>query len=555
MEVISDALYSHNDFILDAAAEFLATLLQQQDNCTTSVVEQTSSTTRDLSNHHYFLNELATAIGLQRFRFMERQAIGDNGTCRCLSRIASTIAISFRRNVTSNDDKEENIPDGLLDILLKATSHSVLNVSSIALDALNFLLQSSAPHAQNVALSNRFLPILQEKSIYPNSVLNELTSTNDNDEDEDMTMTTSGDTNNIHRTTATTTTTESFQEFNEFRQNCLAEALCSCYIMNPQLYLESSANALESLCNSTSQISNQPTVTSTSQIEGVLFCLGVVSVEVTKKVTLTKQRQEGGEALSFQNIPQDSSSSNNTENLLNRCILALASAPSHPTSNPLTLAQMCNFLGKYADLIASESEESQIQMQTPKNNIILDSAADLSLRSFKLASTAFRDNKQTKNIMDKMSVSPFAEAAIALRNILSRKPSHFTTSHALTALAGAWESAYCDSSTTPSKSSLEEKTPVYRVEDRKAISSGICRVLASLPSEQWVASLIALSRPTIENLEIAIRKADDLMLRHTTRRSGNDLSSSSSSASKDVVLNGILSRAAEEIGTFYVQCY
>lgn len=39
--------------------------------------------------------------------------------------------------------------------------------------------------------------------------------------------------------------------------------------------------------------------------------------------------------------------------------------------------------------------------------------------------------------MKQMQVSPFAEAATALRNILCRSPSHFATPQVLTALAGA----------------------------------------------------------------------------------------------------------------------
>ena len=55
------------------------------------------------------------------------------------------------------------------------------------------------------------------------------------------------------------------------------------------------------------------------------------------------------------------------------------------------------------------------------------------------------------------------------------------------------------------------------MDDREALCSGICRVLASLPPDQWVRSLSALSRPTIDSLEIVVKKADDL---HSERSFG-----------------------------------
>ena len=64
----------------------------------------------------------------------------------------------------------------------------------------------------------------------------------------------------------------------------------------------------------------------------------------------------------------------------------------------------------------------------------LDSAAQLALESFNLAATGFADNVQAREMIREMSISPIAEAATALRNILTRSPGRFATPEALTAL-------------------------------------------------------------------------------------------------------------------------
>ena len=62
----------------------------------------------------------------------------------------------------------------------------------------------------------------------------------------------------------------------------------------------------------------------------------------------------------------------------------------------------------------------------------------MALTSFNLAGGALSDDLSAKAIIQEMSISPYAEAATALRNILSRSPSHFTTPQALVALAGKY---------------------------------------------------------------------------------------------------------------------
>lgn len=68
--------------------------------------------------------------------------------------------------------------------------------------------------------------------------------------------------------------------------------------------------------------------------------------------------------------------------------------------------------------------------QTPDNDV-LNIAATLALQSFDRA--ALQCQHRSEDFSD-MSISPFADAATALRNILSRSPQRFTTSDALSTL-------------------------------------------------------------------------------------------------------------------------
>ena len=67
---------------------------------------------------------------------------------------------------------------------------------------------------------------------------------------------------------------------------------------------------------------------------------------------------------------------------------------------------------------------------------MLDIAANLSLGIFETTSTAFKGDPFAQDIIESMSISPFTEAAIAIRCVLSRSPKHFTSPKALAALAG-----------------------------------------------------------------------------------------------------------------------
>jgi len=154
----------------------------------------------------------------------------------------------------------------------------------------------------------------------------------------------------------------------------------------------------------------------------------------------------------------------------------------------------------------------------------LDNAAKLALESFNLASSGdgYARDPAAAEMVTEMSVSPITEAATALRNILTRSPGRFATPQALSALGTGWEASY---------TSANASDQTIAIEDREALCSGLCRVLASLPPDQWTSSLTSLSQPTVNCLELITKQADDAV----------------ASAPKSPALGQILTRIAHEI--------
>ena len=127
-------------------------------------------------------------------------------------------------------------------------------------------------------------------------------------------------------------------------------------------------------------------------------------------------------------------------------------------------------------------------------------------------------------------MSPFAEAASALRNILSRAPTRFANADALAALESKLDSCTyfmlvcyvmlsrklfltCPVSTTDGWRSVYtspcDDHSVVSIDDRKALCTGITRVLAVLSPDQWPSSLSTLASPTIECIETLLQSINE----------------------------------------------
>ena len=182
------------------------------------------------------LSELVSAVGLQRFRFAERQANNDTAVCRCLARTAAKVLLESQ-DLVSNGTLQTST-DGVLDLLFKATSHPSVYVCGIAVEALAEVVKS------NSELSSRLLPHLQGKAIVPMNLVNDVDG--------------------------------SFDDYINFRERVLTSGLIACYTGCSTFYLESCGSAIEEFCNAT------PSPHLPYQLEAALFCMIAVAGKASK---------------------------------------------------------------------------------------------------------------------------------------------------------------------------------------------------------------------------------------------------------------------------------
>jgi hypothetical protein len=166
--------------------------------------------------------------------------------------------------------------DGLFDLLFKAISHPSTDISGLALEAFSRMA------GLNSELSTRLLPYLQGKAIIPFQLRNDQ---------------------------------EGYEEFADFRDNFLKEALVACYAGCGAFYLQSCGVAIDEFCQAT----GSPHLP--HQLEAALFCLVAVSEKAKKandKQTLEQQ--------------------------LVRIVSALKRNSFTTTSNPFVMARMCGLI-------------------------------------------------------------------------------------------------------------------------------------------------------------------------------------------------------------------
>ena len=179
--------------------------------------------------------------------------------------------------------------DGLFDLLFKATLHPSADVCGLSLEALANIAPS------NNDLSMRLLPLLQGKAIIPFYLI-------------------SGEQRDIH---------EDLEDYMQFRERVLVEALKACYAGCGSFYLESCASAIEEF----SMASSSPHLP--YQLEAALFCMVAVAERATKKF------QE-------KSLAEKQSICSQLEIIVS----ALAKNNFSTTSNPLVMAKMCRFISE-----------------------------------------------------------------------------------------------------------------------------------------------------------------------------------------------------------------
>lgn len=155
----------------------------------------------------------------------------------------------------------------------------------------------------------------------------------------------------------------------------------------------------------------------------------------------------------------------------------------------------------------------------------LDVAFELSVSTINMSGTAFSDTEPASEMLKEMAISPFSEAAKAMRIILTRSPGHFTALHAISSLgckfktflscpgnlsisdtltqsiSGAWETTY-----------IACNRGMLTIEDREEICKGVCSVVASFPKSQREKPYHAFALPVVECLHAMTKEADSAKL-------------------------------------------
>jgi hypothetical protein len=268
------------------------------------------------------IEELASAISLQRYRFIDRQASDDHDVCHSLARIVAAVCVGYSKITMAMDQQQYHnrnnnsnsaIPStfrhcipgpGCLDLLVKCASHPSVVICGLVLPIITPVL------ATEVGLGTHWLPILQRRAIIPHH--------------PDVT---SSSGHHVPSLVASDVCYASFEEFVEqFRETVLVDALLACYALNPEYYLASCTAAIEEFCSG-----DGATEQTSFHLEAALYCLESVAEEA-----LCSEMHTSSTA---------SDSPGNLSGYLERCTAALAKKPMS-LMNPLTMKQACHFIRK-----------------------------------------------------------------------------------------------------------------------------------------------------------------------------------------------------------------
>jgi hypothetical protein len=348
VEVLSDAMYSNDPTLIDAVADLLEFAVQehppreydnedrsddfyitpnrfQQTRFIMGVTDEASFKANVTAQQLYtienkelgtILEELASAVALQRFRFaahtersiQQQQQPASVPVCRNLARICVAVCNGYEKiaaSLTQNETPTAMIPSpGCLELLTKCISHRDVQICAMALPVVTPLL------ASQVGLATQFLPMLQRRAIVPHTFAE-------------------GET-----VPSLASSPMEFQDFcRHFRDTVLADALVACFHSHAEYYLASCTAAIEEFC--TSGESNNPQEVQKQQqqtsfhLEAALYCMAVVAEDSSASI----------------DTGNGSAGSNKANECLERCTAALAQKPKS-LSNPLTLQQACHFIRK-----------------------------------------------------------------------------------------------------------------------------------------------------------------------------------------------------------------
>jgi len=357
---------------------------------------------------------------------------------------------------------------GYLELLSTCASHPSVGICATVLPVITPILKTQ------VGLATQWLQTLQRRAIiphHPNNTAILSASTNKQASNPDGTY--------IPLLAASDVCFVEFEEFfYSFRETVLADALHACYTSHSEYYLASCTAAIEEFC-----VGDVATEQTSFHLEAALFCLAIVSEQVLPSVI------DSTGTCANSPVPAKKGSVNASSYLL-RCTAALAKKPKS-LNNPLTMAQACQFMRKYAKWFGSSQQHSGI----------LDISADLTLYILVQCASEFPDAPLSSTIQKETGLSPYSEAAKTLRCLLCNNGRHFLSNKAIAALGAGWEATFA---------ACNRGGKLLTLEDRKDTCIGICHVLAALPKDQQQTSLVALALASIACLEAMVERAESV---------------------------------------------
>lgn len=270
--IFNDAMYSDSPEVIDALAELFEHSVQNHSRNSVSLeridqVKYIIDVDEALFNQVFSVDqfklienrefaviagELVSAIGLQRFRYSERQALGKcenavylvslvslsntrpagaDDVCRNLTRIAVCVCKAFMQ--TTEDQCPEH---GVIDILVRAASSSSFGTAGMAIETLVSLMKVSS------GISLEVMSVLHRSAVIPDGSL-------------------LGD----HES-------PSFDNLVSFRDEILTPALRVCWQIDPSNYAQACMLVIDS-----------PVEPNVQDSEAALFCIEAVSEEILSR--------------------------------------------------------------------------------------------------------------------------------------------------------------------------------------------------------------------------------------------------------------------------------
>jgi len=466
VDILNDVMYSDSPEVVDALADFVERVMespfeqeisQERMNQVRHIINVNETAFKasfspdqlkviEQKEMAAILEQLVSAVGLQRIRFQERQNQGDVEVCRNLARIGKVVAAAWLE-IYKNDRQVE--PErGILEFLLKTAYHPSVNICGMTLSVIPSFCSPTN------SLAKELIPLLQRKAIIPHVIKN--------------------DTGELSLLAADQYGT-GVDEFLRFRDDVVADALATCWEFESEAYIDSCTSAIEEFC---SVGANGDASTNLSfHLEAALFCVETLGGLLTSSASSESSAIPGKSPFAY-------------ANQFARCMAAVSQKTTSITTNPLTVTRLSLLLQRWTFWF---HQAQQIGVAT-------DLAAASLTCSLQLAEQPY-----AQALINDTNASPIQQSSLAFEELISVDTAHFSSTGTLGNLLKLWESVYVQR--VSGKHRLISSKSIEPL--GQGICTAILRVEVESVRNEAFDSLFAPPLRTIDELLILIRAATD----------------------------------------------